>query len=80
MALVLQQTGAAVAMGATMMAGAIPRAILMLMGGAVSARMSARKIMIATATARTICVTVFGLLRWRVAPISAEPRATRKPA
>jgi MFS family permease len=62
--LVLQQTGSAVAMGAIMMAGAIPRAVLMLMGGAVSDRMSPRKIMMATATARTICVTVIGLLVW----------------
>jgi MFS family permease len=62
--LVLQQTGSAVAMGTIMMAGAIPRALLMLMGGAVSDRMSARKIMIATAMARTICVTVIGVLVW----------------
>jgi MFS family permease len=62
--LVLQQTGSAVAMGAIMTAGAIPRALLMLMGGAVSDRMSARKIMIATAMARTICVTVIGVLVW----------------
>jgi MFS family permease len=62
--LVLQQTGSAVAMGAIMMAGAIPRALLMLIGGAISDRMSARKIMIATATARTICVTVIGALVW----------------
>jgi MFS family permease len=62
--LVLQQTGSAVAMGAIMMAGAIPRALLMLMGGAVSDRLSARKIMISTATARTICVTVIGVLVW----------------
>jgi len=62
--LVLQQTGSAVAMGAIMMAGAIPRALLMLMGGAVSDRMSARKIMMATATARTICVAVIGVLVW----------------
>ncbi len=47
-----------------MMAGAIPRALLMLMGGAVSDRMSARKIMIATAMARTICVTVIAVLVW----------------
>ncbi|MFI5104379.1 MAG: MFS transporter, partial [Terriglobales bacterium] len=57
-------TGSAVAMGAIMMAGAIPRALLMLMGGAVSDRMSARKIMMATATARTICVTAIGVLVW----------------
>jgi len=62
--LVLQQTGSAVAMGAIMMAAAIPRALLMLVGGAVSDRMSARKIMIATAAARTICVTVIGVLVW----------------
>jgi MFS family permease len=62
--LVLQQTGSAVAMGAIMMTGAIPRALLMLMGGAVSDRMSARKIMMATATARTVCVTVIGVLVW----------------
>src|SRR5580704_406866 len=60
--LVLQQTGSAVAMGAIMMTGAIPRALLMLMGGAVSDRISARKIMMATATARTIFVTVIGVL------------------
>ena len=62
--LVLQQTGSAVAMGAIMMAGAIPRALLMLMGGVVSDRISARKIMMATATARTICVTAIGVLVW----------------
>jgi MFS family permease len=63
--LVLQQTGSAVAMGAIMMTGAIPRALLMLMGGAVSDRISARKIMMATATARTIFVTVIGVLVWQ---------------
>jgi MFS family permease len=62
--LVLQQTGSAVAMGAIMMAGAIPRALLMLVGGAVSDRISARKIMIATAMARTIFVTMIGVLVW----------------
>jgi MFS family permease len=62
--LILQQTGSAVAMGAVMMAGSVPRALLMLMGGAVSDRMSARKIMMTTATARTICVAVIGILIW----------------
>ena len=60
--LVLQQTGSAVAMGAILMAGAIPRALLMLMGGAVTDRMSARKIMMTTAALRTVCVTVIGIL------------------
>ena len=62
--LVLQQTGSAAVMGAIMMAGAIPRALLMLMGGAVSDCTSARKIMMGTATARTLCVTVIGVLVW----------------
>jgi MFS family permease len=62
--LVLQQTGSAVAMGTIMMAGAIPRAALMLMGGVVSDRISARKVLMATATARTICVTIIGVLVW----------------
>jgi MFS family permease len=62
--LVLQQTGSAVVMGAIMMAGAVPRAVLMLMGGAVSDRMSARKIMMATATVRTALVTAIGVLVW----------------
>lgn len=62
--LVLQQTGSAAVMGSIMMAGAIPRALLMLMGGAVSDRMSPRRIMIAAAIARTACVTVIGALVW----------------
>lgn len=62
--LILQQTGSAVAMGTVMMAGSIPRAILMLMGGAVSDRISARKIMMTTATVRTICVAGIGFLIW----------------
>ncbi|MGC2744691.1 MAG: MFS transporter [Candidatus Angelobacter sp.] len=62
--MILQQTGSAVAMGAVMMAGSIPRALLMLMGGVVSDRISARKIMMTTATARTLCVAVIGILVW----------------
>src|SRR5215467_2267810 len=62
--LILQQTGSAVAMGGVMMAGSIPRALLMLMGGVLSDRMSARKIMMTTATTRTICVAVIGVLVW----------------
>ena len=62
--LILQQTGSALAMGAVMMAGSIPRALLMLMGGVLSDRLSARKIMMTTATARTICVAVIGILVW----------------
>ena len=62
--LILQQTGSARVMGALMMAGSVPRALLMLMGGVVSDRMSARKIMLTTATTRTICVAALGVLVW----------------
>jgi len=60
--LVLQQTRSAAAMGAILMTGAIPRAVLMLMGGVLSDRISPRKIMMGTASARTVCVTIIGLL------------------
>lgn len=62
--LVLQLTGSAAALGAIMMAGAIPRVVLMLLGGAISDRISARKIMMATALARAICVATIGTLVW----------------
>jgi MFS family permease len=62
--LVLQQTGSAIAMGTIMMAGAIPRAVLMLMGGAVSDRTSPRKVMMMTALARGILVAVLGFVIW----------------
>jgi len=62
--LVLQMTGSAVAMGTILMVEAIPRAILMLMGGALSDRISPRKIMMMTATARTVCVGAIGVLVW----------------
>lgn len=58
--LVLQQTGSAVAMGTVMMAAAIPRVALMLLGGAVNDRFSPRRVMMAGAWARTFCVTVMG--------------------
>jgi hypothetical protein len=62
--LVLQQTGSAIAMGTVMTAGAIPRAVLMLMGGAVSDRVSPRRIMMMAAWARAILVAVIGVLIW----------------
>ena len=62
--LVLQQTGSAVTMGTVMMAAAIPRLVLMLLGGAVSDRLSPRRVMMAGAWARTFCVTVIGVLVW----------------
>jgi MFS family permease len=61
---VLQLTGSAVAMGTIMMAAAIPRAVLMLLGGALTDRISPRKIMMGTASARTLFVAAIGALLW----------------
>jgi MFS family permease len=64
---VLQLTGSAVAVGTILMAVAIPRAMLMLFGGVLTDRISARRILMSTASARTLLVTVIGcLLWWRV--------------
>ena len=60
--LILQQTGSPVAMGAVMTAGSIPQVVFMLMGGAVSDRVSARKILMTAAAARTIWITVIAFL------------------
>lgn len=59
---VLQLTGSGVAMGTVLMAAALPRGILMLLGGAFSDRFSARKIMMATASTRTVFVVAIGVL------------------
>jgi len=61
---VLQLTGSAVAVGTILMAVAIPRALLMLLGGALTDRISARRILMSTASARTLLVTVIGFLLW----------------
>src|SRR5262247_4180201 len=47
---VLQLTGSAVAMGTVAMCAGIPRAALMLMGGAVTDRTSPRKLLMLTAS------------------------------
>src|SRR5947209_4312878 len=61
---VLQLTGSAVAMGLVSMCSGIPRTALMLMGGAVADRMSPRRLMIITATARALLVGAIGGLIW----------------
>src|SRR5947208_8970454 len=61
---VLQLSGSAVAMGMVSMCAGIPRAVLMLMGGAVADRMSPRRLMIITATARALLVGAIGCLLW----------------
>jgi MFS family permease len=62
--LVLQKTGSAVAMSTILMAGAIPRAVLMLLGGVVTDRVSPRRVMMTTASARTVFVAAIGFLVW----------------
>lgn len=59
---VLQIANSPKAVGGILMAASIPRAVLMLIGGAVTDRISPRKISIATATARTIFVAAVGVL------------------
>jgi len=60
--LVIEQTGSVVTMATMMMAGAIPRAVLMLLGGALSDRISPRKIMISAALARAVFVMSIGMM------------------
>src|SRR6478672_752043 len=59
---VLQLTGSGVAIGTVAMCAGIPRAVLMLMGGAITDRTSPRKVLIATASARTVLVAAIGFL------------------
>lgn len=54
--LVLSLTGSAIVLGAIEMLAAIPRAVLMLVGGAVSDRVSPRRILMLTAFARSLLV------------------------
>src|SRR5271168_300085 len=62
--LVLQLTGSGAVLGGIMMVEAIPRAALMLIGGAVTDRVSPRKIMILTAATRTLLVAALAAFTW----------------
>jgi MFS family permease len=62
--LVLQLTGSSLVLGTILMIAAIPRAALMLVGGAIADRFSARRVLIGTATARTFFVGVVAMLVW----------------
>jgi len=62
--LILQLTGSGAVLGGIMMVEAIPRAALMLIGGAVTDRISPRKVMILTATARTLLVAALAAFIW----------------
>jgi MFS family permease len=62
--LILQLTGSGAVLGGIMMVEAIPRAALMLIGGAVTDRISPRKIMILTAAVRTLLVAALATFIW----------------
>ncbi|HVA29563.1 MAG TPA: MFS transporter [Candidatus Baltobacteraceae bacterium] len=60
--LVLQMTGSGIALGSILVALAIPRGALMLFGGALSDRVSARTILIFSNLALTLCVAAVAFL------------------
>lgn len=62
--LILQLTSSSVALGTIMMMAAGPRAVLMLLGGAVSDRISPRRVMMMTCSLRTVFVGAVGVLLW----------------
>ena len=62
--LILQLTGSGAVLGGIMMVQAIPRAALMLIGGAVTDRISPRRIMILTAASRTFLVAALAAFVW----------------
>jgi MFS family permease len=62
--LALALTGSSLALGLVLMAAAIPRAALMLVGGAVSDRYDPRRLMIASSAARAALVAVLATLVW----------------
>jgi MFS family permease len=62
--LVLELTGSGLAVGSMLMVAAIPRAVLMLMGGAVTDRTAPRDILLTTTWARTVLVGIVTLLAW----------------
>jgi MFS family permease len=62
--LTLELTGSTLALGLVLMAAAIPRAALMLVGGALSDRLQPRTVMLASSAARAVLVAVLTVLVW----------------
>jgi MFS transporter len=62
--LVLQLTSSGLVLGTVLMIAAIPRALLMLVGGAVTDRVSARRVLLTTAAVRTVLVGAVAALIW----------------
>lgn len=62
--LILELTGSGVVLGTVTMTAAIPHAVLMLVGGAMSDRFSPRRIMIGAASSRAVAVATISALIW----------------
>src|SRR3954447_11900440 len=62
--LALQLTKSSLALGTILMTAAVPRAALMLIGGAVIDRFSARRVLMTTAAVRALLVGTVALLVW----------------
>jgi MFS family permease len=62
--LILKLTGSSIVLGTITMMAAIPRAALMLLGGVVTDRISPRRIVMLTASARTVLVAAVSALIW----------------
>jgi len=60
--LVLQTLGSPALLGSVLMAGALPRALLLLIGGVVADRFSARQVIFVTALIRALCVASIATL------------------
>lgn len=60
----LQLSGSGVVLGTLMTAAALPRALLMLLGGSVSDRFPPRRVMITTASSRSFCLICVAILIW----------------
>lgn len=62
--LVLEKTGSGVAIGTVLLAAAVPRALLTLIGGAISDHFSPNRIATLSAVINTILVSVVAILLW----------------
>src|SRR5262245_30481061 len=62
--LVLEIQGSSLALGSVLMVAAIPRAALMLVGGAVTDRVSPRRVLMTTAAVRAVLVGAVAALVW----------------
>lgn len=71
--LILGLTGSGLAVGTTLMLTAVPRATLMLVGGAVSDRYSPRRILVAASAVRAVLVGLIGWLAWAGVVPDATP-------